>query len=86
MTVAGSVCQPLCEAEPFSPAGCETLRLPGEDSSISARIACKSSDAEITGNNRTKAHPSVQTNTSVRAAGPFPRPSAAAASRSRHNK
>jgi hypothetical protein len=49
----------LTQADPFSLAACRTVRLLDADSSISARIACKSSVAEITGNSRTSAHPSA---------------------------
>lgn len=52
---AGGLCMRLVQAEPRSPAVCRTVRLLVADSSISARMACKSSDAEITGNNRTRA-------------------------------
>ena len=68
-TIAGRFCQRLCQTEAFSPAAWQILRLPGEHSSISARIACRSSVAEITGNNRTNAQPRAQMKTSGRTAG-----------------
>src|SRR5271166_4725375 len=61
---AGRLCQRLCETEAFSPAAWQTLRLLGEDSSISARMACRSSEAEITGNSRTITQPRTQRKTS----------------------
>src|SRR5208282_5557347 len=57
---AGRLCQRLCETEAFSPADWQTLRLLGDDSSISARMACRSSEAEITGNSRTITQPRTQ--------------------------
>src|SRR5208283_529694 len=57
---AGRLCQRLCETQAFSPAAWQTPRLLGEDSSISARMACKSSEAEITGNSRTMTQPKTQ--------------------------
>jgi len=38
----------------LSPTACLTMRFDGPDSSISCRIACKSSVAEMTGNNSTR--------------------------------
>ncbi len=58
-TTAGKVCHRLCQAEVFSAAAWRALRLPGEDSSISVRIACRSSVAEITGKSRTSKHASA---------------------------
>jgi hypothetical protein len=68
-TTAGRFCQRLCQTEALSPAVWETLRLPGEDSSISARMACRSSEAEITGNNRTNTQPRAQRKTTGRTDG-----------------
>ena len=68
---AGRLWQRLCQTEAFSTAAWQTLRLPGEDSSISARIACRSSLAEITGKRRINAQPKAQTNTSGHTAGLF---------------
>src|SRR5271168_4096947 len=36
---------------------CFTILLEGQDSSISGRMACKSSEAETTGNNKSKTQP-----------------------------
>jgi hypothetical protein len=58
-TCAGGPCSRFTPAEDFSFAACRTARLLLADSSISARMACKSSVAEITGNSRTTAHPSA---------------------------
>src|SRR5271156_5985167 len=74
-TIAGRSCQGLCQTEAFSSAAWQTLRLHGEDSSISARMACKSSLAEITGNSRTNTQPRTQRKMSGEAAGLFARPS-----------
>ena len=41
---------------------CRTARLLVADSSISVRIACRSSVAEITGNSNTSTHPSASRN------------------------
>jgi len=46
-----------CHADTLSPAFWQMLRLLRGDSSISARIACKSSVAETTGNKITNMHP-----------------------------
>lgn len=46
-----------CQVDALSPAFWQMLRLLRGDSSISARIACKSSVAEITGNRITSMHP-----------------------------
>ena len=46
-----------CHADTLSPAFWQMLRLLSGDSSISARIACKSSVAETTGNKITSMHP-----------------------------
>ncbi len=43
---AGRFCQRPCPADAFSPAVWQAPRLPGEDSSISARMACMSSVAQ----------------------------------------
>jgi len=67
--MAGRFCQPPADA--FSPAAWQMPRLPGENSSISARMACMSSVAEITGNSRTNTQPRAPSNTSGRVAGPF---------------
>src|ERR1700691_469488 len=67
-TIADRFCQRLCHTEAFSPPAWETLRLPGEDSSISARMACRSSEAEMTGKSRTRAQPRAQRKTSGRTA------------------
>jgi hypothetical protein len=56
---AGGPCSRFTHAECLSPPATRTARLLVEDSSISARIACKSSEAEITGNSRTSTHPNV---------------------------
>ncbi len=53
----GGPCSRLTQAEVLSLPACRTVRLLMEESSISARIACRSSDAEITGNSRTSTHP-----------------------------
>ncbi len=58
-TTAGGPCSRFTQAEFLSLPACRTVRLLLADSSISARIACKSSDAEITGNSRTSTHPSA---------------------------
>ncbi len=77
---AGGPCSRLAQAEFFSLPACRTVRLLVADSSISARMACRSSEAEITGNNRTSAHPraskhcSEVTRTAVRARVPPPQP------------
>jgi hypothetical protein len=85
-TIAGRFCQRLCHTEAFSPHACETLRLPGEDSSISARMACRSSEAEMTGNSRTRAQPRAQMKTSGRTARPSVRlPEPDEENRRRHN-
>ena len=68
-TTAGRFCQGLCQTEAFPTAAWPTPRLPGEDSSISDRMACRSSLAEITGNNRMNAQPRAHTKTSGHAAG-----------------
>ena len=52
-------CNSDFEGEGFSLPDCPMLRLPLGDSSISARIACRSSVAEITGNSMTSKHPSA---------------------------
>ena len=59
-TAAGAPCSRLTQPEFLSLPACRTVRLLMEESSISARIACRSSEAEITGNNRTSAHPESQ--------------------------
>lgn len=56
-TAAGGPCQRFAQIEFRSLTACRTVRLLMEESSISARIACRSSEAEITGNSRTKTHP-----------------------------
>jgi hypothetical protein len=48
----------LSPPEFLSLAAWHTVRLLTEESSISVCIACKSSEAEITGNSRTSRHPS----------------------------
>jgi hypothetical protein len=58
-TNAGGPCRRLTQAECLSPPACRTARLLVEDSSISVRIACRSSVAEITGNSRTSTQPSA---------------------------
>ncbi len=75
-TTAGRLCQRQFPTEALSPAHWQTPRLPGENSSISARMACRSSEAEITGNNRTNTHPRAQRNTSGRTDGLFAESSA----------
>jgi len=74
-TTAGRFCPEPCQAQAFCPAVWQTVRLPGENSSISARMACKSSLAEITGNRRTSAQPRTQTKTSGDAVRVLVRPS-----------
>jgi len=65
ITTSGQRCwDRLCQTEAFSPPDWQTLRLQGEDSSISARMAWISSLAEITGNSRTRAQPRTQRKTS----------------------
>ena len=54
---AGGPCSRLIQAEFLSLPACRTVRLLLDESSISARMACRSSDAEITGNSRTSTHP-----------------------------
>jgi hypothetical protein len=54
----------LCQTDDFSPPATQILRLQGEDSSLSARMACKSSLAEITGKSRTRTQPRTHRNTS----------------------
>lgn len=71
LITAGRFWQRLCQPEAFSTVDWQTLRLPGEDSSISARMACRSSVAEITGNRRISTPPRAQTNTSGHTAGLF---------------
>ncbi len=56
---AGGPCSRLTHAERVSVAAWRTARLLLADSSISARIACRSSEAEITGNSRTSTHPNA---------------------------
>jgi hypothetical protein len=56
---AGGPCKRLTQAECFSLAACSTVCLLVAVSSISARIACRSSVAEITGKSSTTAQPSV---------------------------
>ena len=56
---AGGPCSRLTQIECFSLPACSTVRLLVADSSISARIACRSSVAEITGNSSTTALPSA---------------------------
>ena len=55
---AGGPCSRFTQAECFSLPVCRTARLLA-DSSISARIACRSSVAEITGNSSTTVHASA---------------------------
>jgi hypothetical protein len=57
--IAGGLCRRLIQAEFLSPPAWRAVHLLEADSSISARIACRSSEAEITGNNRTKPHPRI---------------------------
>jgi hypothetical protein len=86
-TTAGRFCQGLYQTEAFSTTAWQTPRLPGEDSSISARMACKSSLAEITGKSRTSAQPRTQRKTSGEGAGLFARPfRLGEAFRCRHSK
>jgi hypothetical protein len=58
-TGAGAPCIRLTQAELLSTLAWRTVRLLVADSSISARIACRSSEAEITGNSKTSTHPSA---------------------------
>ena len=58
---AGGPGSRFAQTECFSAAACRTVRLLVADSSISARIACRSSVAEITGNSSTSAHPRAST-------------------------
>ncbi len=55
--IAAGPCTWLTPAESLPVAACRRARLLLADSSISALIACRSSEAEITGNNRTSTHP-----------------------------
>lgn len=57
--IIGGLCIRLVQAELLSLAAWRTVRLLVADSSISARMACRSSDAEITGNSKTSTHPRV---------------------------
>ena len=59
---AGGPCSRFTHAACFSPAACRTARLLVADSSISARMACRSSVAEITGKSNTSAQPSASRN------------------------
>jgi hypothetical protein len=84
--MAGRSCQGLVQTEAFVTAAWQTLRLHGEDSSISARMACKSSLAEITGNSRTNTQPRTHRKMSGEDAGLFARPSGLVEEvRCRHN-
>jgi len=77
----------LCPTEVFSPPTWQTARLQGEDSSISARMACRSSLAEITGNSRTRAQPRTQKNVSGGTDDPLIRLQApGGTTRCRHNR
>ena len=86
-TTAERFCPRPCPIATFSPATWQMPRLPGDDSSISARIACRSSLAEITGNSRTSAQPRTHRKTSGGTAELLPRrPRLGEALRCRHKK
>ena len=72
---AGGPCKRLTPVECFSLPACSTVCLPVADSSISARMACRSSVAEITGNSSITAQPSASRHCSavtLRATRAFP--------------
>lgn len=56
-TTAGGACKRTFQFAPLSLLACRMLRLLAGDSSISARIAWRSSVAETTGNNSTSTQP-----------------------------
>ena len=64
-TIAGGPCSRLTQAEVLSLPVWRTVRLLMEESSISARMACRSSEAEITGNSRTSTHAKASKNCSA---------------------